>query len=141
MAHREIRTIPGYLLDLVTKSQRHHTGTVRVNRAWFTVVTPRSAARIPVTPQRAAAHRPASQRPRRTGHHHRVRVPDSGTSAYNRALSLRQAEAVRDQLIFLGLPSGQVTTLRGPAPPTIPAAPVSCMASSTRPCAPSCAAW
>jgi outer membrane protein OmpA-like peptidoglycan-associated protein len=39
--------------------------------------------------------------------------PDGGIFAYNRALSLRRAEAVHDRLIFLGLPSGQITRVTG----------------------------
>jgi outer membrane protein OmpA-like peptidoglycan-associated protein len=39
--------------------------------------------------------------------------PDGGTADYNLALSRRRAEAVRDRLITLGLPSGQVTRVTG----------------------------
>lgn len=38
---------------------------------------------------------------------------DGGTPAYNRALSWRRAIAVRDQLIALGVPSGQITKVIG----------------------------
>lgn len=40
MAHLRDKDDPGCLLDPVTKSKRHHTGAVRVNRARFTVVMP-----------------------------------------------------------------------------------------------------
>jgi len=36
-----------------------------------------------------------------------------GTAAYNHALSLHRAEAVRDRLISLGLPAGQITRVTG----------------------------
>jgi outer membrane protein OmpA-like peptidoglycan-associated protein len=39
--------------------------------------------------------------------------PDGGTSAYNYHLSVRRAYAVRDRLITLGLPSGQITRVTG----------------------------
>ena len=39
--------------------------------------------------------------------------PDGGTGAYNLALSARRAAAVRDRLIALGLPAGQVGQVTG----------------------------
>jgi len=39
--------------------------------------------------------------------------PDGGTGAYNIALSVRRADAVRDRLIALGLPAGQITQVTG----------------------------
>jgi outer membrane protein OmpA-like peptidoglycan-associated protein len=39
--------------------------------------------------------------------------PDGGTSAYNLALSARRANAVRDRLIALGLPAGQINKVTG----------------------------
>jgi outer membrane protein OmpA-like peptidoglycan-associated protein len=39
--------------------------------------------------------------------------PDGGTAAYNRALSLRRAYAVRNRLIALGLSPGQITRVTG----------------------------
>lgn len=39
--------------------------------------------------------------------------PDGGTAAYNRALSLQRAMAVRDRLIALGLPAAQMTHVTG----------------------------
>jgi outer membrane protein OmpA-like peptidoglycan-associated protein/DNA-binding XRE family transcriptional regulator len=39
--------------------------------------------------------------------------PDSGTPAYNLALSTRRADAVRDRLIALGLSPGQITRVTG----------------------------
>ena len=39
--------------------------------------------------------------------------PDGGSSAYNLALSVRRAVAVRDRLITLGLPAGQIDQVTG----------------------------
>ena len=39
--------------------------------------------------------------------------PDGGTSAYNVALSLHRAHVVRDWLIALGVPAGQITHVQG----------------------------
>lgn len=39
--------------------------------------------------------------------------PDGGTDAYNKALSARRADAVRDRLTALGLPAGQITQVTG----------------------------
>jgi outer membrane protein OmpA-like peptidoglycan-associated protein len=39
--------------------------------------------------------------------------PDGGTTAYNKALSQRRAAAVRNRLIALGLPAGQITKVTG----------------------------
>jgi outer membrane protein OmpA-like peptidoglycan-associated protein len=39
--------------------------------------------------------------------------PDGGSNAYNRALSLRRADAVRGKLITLGLPRDQITRVTG----------------------------
>src|SRR6185437_9767899 len=39
--------------------------------------------------------------------------PDGGTSTYNLALSARRADAVRNRLIALGLPAGQITKITG----------------------------
>jgi outer membrane protein OmpA-like peptidoglycan-associated protein len=39
--------------------------------------------------------------------------PDGGTNAYNLALSARRAIAVRNRLIALGLPAGQITQVTG----------------------------
>lgn len=39
--------------------------------------------------------------------------PDGGTTAYNSALSLQRAQTVRDRLIELGVPAGQITQVTG----------------------------
>ncbi len=39
--------------------------------------------------------------------------PDGGTAAYNEALSIRRAMAVRNRLLALGLPAGQIASVTG----------------------------
>jgi outer membrane protein OmpA-like peptidoglycan-associated protein len=60
--------------------------------------------------------RPLAQRAR--SQHQLVSItgyasPDGGTKAYNLALSARRANAVRNRLIALGLPAGQITQATG----------------------------
>jgi outer membrane protein OmpA-like peptidoglycan-associated protein len=69
-----------------------------------------------LVPSADAVLRPIAQRARRQ--HLLVSIlgtasPDGGTSTYNHNLSVRRAGAVRDRLIALGLPQGQIVHVTG----------------------------
>ena len=69
-----------------------------------------------LVPSAATVLQPVAQRAR--SQHQLVSItgyasPDGGTSAYNLALSAQRADAVRNQLIALGLPAGQITQVTG----------------------------
>ena len=66
--------------------------------------------------------------------------PETGSPAYNQALSLARARAIRVRLITLGVSPDRIVQVRGKAPLVRPSPPATATATSTRCSAPRCVA-